>query len=473
MKKIKYLYWVLFVVLTVLWLHAEQPWAQHYTLFELRATSLDYTGILAIGAMSLAMMLALRPVTVEPFLGGLDKSYRLHKWLGVSALVLSVVHWLWHDAVVWLIDSGLLARPERGPRPLIEDPVQQVFMMLRKPAEAVGEWAFYVGVVLMLLALIKWFPYRYFFKTHRLIAIVYLILAFHSVVLIKYSHWQTPVAWVMLLLIIGGTVGAVFSLTRRIGHQRRALGVVEALTHHTGNQVLKVDIQLPQDRWEGHDAGQFAFVSFTEGEAHPFTISSAWKNDGRLAFHIKELGDHTARLPATLKVGDRATVEGPYGCFRFESDRPRQIWVGGGIGITPFMARMEERAGQDARPGEAPQVDLFYSTKNADEAFVANLQRLAERAGVKLHIIVAGRDALPADGSPQGEDSPLGGQRRPEGASVGARLDAEGLCATVPEWKETSLWFCGPAGFGHALRQGLARRGFDTRHFHQELFDMR
>ena len=444
MKKIKWLYWVLFVVLSGLWLHAEQPWAQHYKLLELRAISLNYTGILAIGAMSLAMMLAIRPVTVEPFLGGLDKSYRLHKWLGISALVLSVVHWLWHDAVKWLVESGLLARPERGPRPLIEDPVQQVFMSLRGPAEAVGEWAFYIGVVLMLLALIKWFPYRYFFKTHRLIAIVYLVLAFHSVVLIKYSYWQTPVAWVMLLLIIGGTVGAVFSLTRRIGHQRRALGVVEALTHHTGNQVLKVDIQLERDRWEGHKAGQFAFVRFTEGEAHPFTISSAWKNDGRLAFHIKELGDHTARLPTTLKVGDRATVEGPYGCFRFESDRPRQVWVGGGIGITPFMARMEERA-EHAR-GDAPQVDLFYSTKNADEAFVANLQRLAERAGVKLHIIVAGRDAL---------------------------LDGDGLCATVPDWKEASLWFCGPAGFGHALRQGLAGRGFDTHHFHQELFDMR
>ena len=52
------------------------------------------TGILAIGCMSLAMLLALRPRWLEGWLGGLDKMYRLHKWLGIGALVLSVLHWL-------------------------------------------------------------------------------------------------------------------------------------------------------------------------------------------------------------------------------------------------------------------------------------------------------------------------------------------------------------------------------------------
>lgn len=44
--------------------------------------------------MSLAMILTVRPVFVERFLGGLDKVYRLHKWLGISALIMSVSHWL-------------------------------------------------------------------------------------------------------------------------------------------------------------------------------------------------------------------------------------------------------------------------------------------------------------------------------------------------------------------------------------------
>jgi predicted ferric reductase len=326
-----------------------------------------------------------------------------------------------------------------------DNPVLQFFQQMRGPAEHIaGEWGFYAAVVLIALALVKRFPYRQFFKTHRLLAIVYLMLAFHSVVLINFSYWRSPVAWVIALLLLGGTAGAVASLTRRIGQQRRALGTVEALAYNPGNQVLRVDIRLERDCWEGHDAGQFAFVSFADGEgAHPFTISSAWKNDGLLHFHIKDLGDYTARLGATLKAGDRATVEGPYGCFRFGSDRPRQIWVAGGIGITPFMARMEELA---HRGQAANQVVLFYSTKNPEEGFVERLRQLASASGIALHVIVSGRDG---------------------------KLDADKLCAKVPAWKEASLWFCGPASFAHSLRRDLSGRGFAAEHFHQELFDMR
>ncbi|MDR2015160.1 MAG: ferric reductase-like transmembrane domain-containing protein [Azoarcus sp.] len=454
MKRIKWIYGVLFAVLTVLWLFAERPWAQSYSFFDLRHTVIDYTGFIAMGAMSVAIILAIRPVTLEPWLGGLDKSYRLHKWLGIAALVAGGVHWLWATGVKWAVGWGWLERPPHG-HPVIDGPIQKTFLEhlemhfqgMRKTAEVVGEWTFYVAAVLIVLALIKWFPYRHFFKTHRILAAAYLLLVFHSVFLIKFSHWTSfsPVAWVSLLLMAGGTVGAVLSLTRRIGHQRRALGVVEALEHTAGDGVLAVSIRLPRDCWEGHDAGQFAFVRFTGNngeEAHPFTISSAWKNDGLLRFHVKNLGDYTARLPVTLKAGDRVTVEGPYGCFRFENGT-RQIWVAGGIGITPFLARMEELV---HRESAKVAVDLFYCARNPDGAFAKNLEQLARAADVALHMIVDGRDR---------------------------RLDAERLCGEVPEWKNASLWFCGPSGFGHALRQGLVSRGFEARRFQQELFEMR
>jgi predicted ferric reductase len=161
-----------------------------------------------------------------------------------------------------------------------------------------------------------------------------------------------------------------------------------------------------------------------------------------MTFMIKPLGDYTCTLPDRLKLGDAVEVEGPYGRFDFADANERQIWVAGGIGITPFIARLEALAGQ---PAHAP-VDLFYSTRQPDEGFIASLRQLADKARVRLHVLVADRDG---------------------------RLDADGICRTVPEWPKAGLWFCGPAGFGNALRQALGIRGFGADRFHQELFDMR
>ena len=55
-------------------------------------------------------------------------------------------------------------------------------------------------------------------------------------------------------------------------------------------------------------------------------------------FSIKGLGDYTRRLPKQLFPGQMVTVEGPYGRFDFRGDCPRQLWLAGGIGITPLPA---------------------------------------------------------------------------------------------------------------------------------------
>lgn len=65
---------------------------------------------------------ALRPRWLEPRLDGLDKIYRLHKWLGVGALIVSVLHWWWAQGTKWMVGWGWLTRPQRGPRP---DPASQ------------------------------------------------------------------------------------------------------------------------------------------------------------------------------------------------------------------------------------------------------------------------------------------------------------------------------------------------------------
>lgn len=445
MQNIRFFLWGFLALLSVLWFAATPGVFQAPTFFALRGDMVQYTGILAMGCMSVAMILALRPRFPERWMGGLDKMYRLHKWLGIGALAAGIIHWLWAKGPKWAVGWGLLERPQRGPRPVPDNAIEQVFSTLRGTAEGVGEWAFYAAVVLIVLALLTFFPYRLFFKTHRLLAVAYLVLVFHAVVLVQFSSWTTPVGVVMAVLLVFGTVSAVVVLLRRVAAGRRVDGRIAALTYYPGVRVLEARIDVGQG-WPGHQAGQFAFaLSNADEGAHPYTIASAWNPENpQIAFIVKELGDHTRRLRETLQVGQAVTVEGPYGCFTFDDDSPHQIWVGGGIGITPFIARMQHLAAEAHRP---QTVDLFHTTTDYDADAIAKLTADAAAAGIRLHVLVDSRDG---------------------------RLTGDRIRAAVPEWRDASVWFCGPAGFGQALRHDFAAHGMPVKErFHQELFAMR
>ncbi|MDE2400543.1 MAG: ferric reductase-like transmembrane domain-containing protein [Burkholderiales bacterium] len=444
MKRIKFSFIALLLLLTALWLAADTLAPSPFTYFSFRTVFMQYSGVIAIGAMSVAMVLALRPKWLEPHLDGLDKMYRLHKWLGITALVVAIIHWWWGQGTKWMVGWGWLTKPMRRPRtgePTIG--IETWLQGQRELAETVGEWAFYAAVVLIVLALVKRFPYHLFVKTHQLLALVYLALVYHCVVLTKVGYWTQPVGWLLGALMLGGSVAGLLSLTGRIGAGRKTQGTIEALTHYPALRVLETSIVL-REGWRGHVAGQFAFVTSDKNEgAHPYTIASAWNPDDRhITFITKALGDHTARLQEHLRIGMPVTVEGPYGCFDFDDAQPHQIWVGAGIGITPFIARLKERAATS----EAKTIDLFHPTAEFDHAAIDRLNADAEAAGVRMHLLVDGQDG---------------------------RLNGDRIRAAVPQWQSASIWFCGPPGFGQSLRKDFLAHGLPPERVHQELFQMR
>lgn len=432
----------LLALLTGLWIVSlpGDAWpAASADFWALRKLAIYYTGIGALGLMSVALVLATRPRWLETPLGGLDRSYRLHKWLGIGATVLGFLHWMLKIVPKWMVSQGWLERAARKGSGGATD----LLALLREPAESVGEWGIYLVLALVLLALWKRFPYRPAFLLHRALAATYLILVFHGAVLMPTGYWLTPLGATMAVLMGAGSLAAMTSLAGRIGRKRQATGTITALRHHRDNGVLEVDCRLGS-AWPGHAAGQFAFLTLSPREgAHPYTIASAWRGDGILTFAIKGLGDYTRTLPQHLQVGAPVTVEGPYGRFDFSSRAERQVWVAGGIGITPFLARLEALAAQG---GSTQPVDMFYCTAAADDGFIAHLRQLAEQARVRLHLLVTPRDGY---------------------------LTSERLNNTVATLKDSDIWFCGPASFGQALRQGLGALGLSERRFHQEAFEMR
>ncbi|HEY6633578.1 MAG TPA: ferric reductase-like transmembrane domain-containing protein [Rhizobiaceae bacterium] len=449
MRPIKYVFWGMLALLTAMWIAAEPQVFAATGIFALRSSMMQYTGVIAMSCMSVAMILALRPRWPERWLDGLDKMYRLHKWLGIAALVVATAHWLWAQGPRWAVGWGLVERPMRGPRPPAGNQIEQLFRGLRGSAEGVGEWAFYAAVLLIAIALIRLIPYRFFYKTHRLLAVVYLFLVFHAVVLMNFASWATPLGVAMALLLAGGTAAAVIVLFRRVGIGRQVKGRIASLHYYPGVRVVETEIDVA-DGWPGHKAGQFAFATSDVSEgAHPYTIGSAWDAARpRIRFFTKELGDHTSRLRQSLRVGQEVTIEGPYGCFTFDDGLP-QIWIGAGIGITPFIAEMENlaRLRKEGGRSERRTIDLLHPTTDYDEQAERNMRADAAAAGVRLHFLLTGRDG---------------------------RLDGERIRAEVPGWRDASIWFCGPIPFGVALKRDFAAHGFPVAtHFHQELFSMR
>lgn len=405
-----------------------------------RQEALYLSGLLSIALMSLAMFLSTRPAWLETPLGGMDRIYRTHKWAGILGVGFAVVHWL-AEEVVGDILKAMVGREGRLPKETFTRFVE----VMRDLAKDMGEWAFYLVLVMLVITLWKRFPYRPWRLLHQAMPVLYLMLALHAAMFAPADYWAQPVGILLALLGIAGIYGALYSLVGRIGRARQASGTVTVIDQ-SAQDVLSVSCQLDKS-WPGHRPGQFAFITFDQKEgAHPFTIASADRGDRSISFQIKALGDYTRTLGKRLHVGQAVKVEGPYGRFDMarQDSSARQIWIAGGIGVTPFLAWLDSLQ-------QAPSLvsaDLHYCTRDrTNDPFVARLEAsCAVLPGIRLHV---------------------------HGAQQGETLSAADVAAVQAGAHHTEIWFCGPHGLAEKLKQELACIGQDRFSFHQEAFAMR
>lgn len=408
-------------------------------LWVARQEALYLSGLLAIVFMSLSMLLATRPVFLERPLGGLDRVYRLHKWSGIVAVGFGATHWL-VDQSSGLI-KALIGREGRLPKIRYDG----ILEMLREFGADLGEPALYIALAMVGLALWRRFPYHVWRHLHRVMPVLYLMLVFHAVMLAPPDYWTQPVGVLMAVFGTLGVFASIISLAGLIGRRRQVDGTVVAVRHEAG--VTELVCRL-DEAWQRHRAGQFAFLTFSRLEGgHPFTIASADRSDRTVTFFIKGLGNYTRGLGERIKVGQTVCIEGPYGRFlidRHSADR-HQIWIAGGIGVTPFLAWLESL---QSRPAEIQNVDLHYCTRNCDtDHFVSRLQTLCESLPtIRLHV---------------------------HSAHHGEVLNAESLGLAGEVRKKVEIWFCGPLGLAATLKKDLKRRWNGRLRFHQEAFEMR
>lgn len=416
------------------WLAPQLNLVADWDVWIWRKQLIYFTGLASFLLMSLVMLLAARPRWLETPIGGLDKMYQLHKWAGIWSVVLALLHY-----GIKLAKGPMLTAFGEATK---EHRIKIFLEIFRGSAKDLGEWSLWVFAAMVVLALIQRFPYHLWRYVHKALAVFYLVIVFHSIVLTPPQWWLQPAGMLIAVAAVLGSYAAVLSLTGNIGRQQRWQGKLLA-SKQLGNGCLELVCQLPP-QWR-HQAGQFAFLRMHGFEgAHPFTIASADQGDGQIKFAIKGLGDYTNRLADIISIGQRVEIEGPYGRFGLTAEQSEapQVWIGAGIGITPFLAWLESLQNN---PALAPKAKLYYCVNNEQEAvFAERLQQLCSMLpSIELHLHYSQQQG---------------------------HLSAEQIFAgkTKPQ-----VWFCGPEAFANALHQGAEKLGLAKVKIHQEAFRMR
>lgn len=122
---------------------------------------------------------------------------------------------------------------------------------------------------------------------------------------------------------------------------------------------------------------QFTFLSLKTDrglDVRPMSIATS-PTRPNLEYAVRISDSSFKRAFASLRAGDGVKVQGPFGAFLLQEERPA-VLLAGGIGITPLKG-MAEYASDRALP---IAVRLVYSNRAEEEiAYRAELEELARR----------------------------------------------------------------------------------------------
>ncbi len=349
---------------------------------------------------------------------GLDKVFVAHRTIGLSIALLVVAHSL-------LVPKS----PGWVPSKFVGYPMLLLLLgMIFVSSAPRLPWANLVGM-----------PYQRWKLLHRFNGLFLVLVTLHSLLAPTYVKLVPGLA----AYVYGvATIGLGAWIYREVLFDRLRPPEIHRVRSF---QLLRDDLSeivLEEPMARARTSGQFAFLTLGTGssdEQHPFTISSP--ADGPVRFSIMASGDFTDRLAQEgVAVGTSVSIEGPYGAFVAGSGRRRQLWIAGGIGITPFLAMAPTL---DA----ATKVHLVWSVRDLYEAaYRDELQHMASvNSNLRFDLHLSARQG---------------------------HLDAASLRLEAPG-NEYSAFICGPVTMRISLVDQLRRIGVPRSEIHFEEFRLR
>ena len=387
------------------------------------------TGIAGLSLMLVATALCCRVPGFDLPFGGLTKLWQLHHQLGAAGFLC------------------LLAHPLLLAFAATEVSLAAAINTLFSPGVAL--WFGWLALLLMMIFLAPSFAffgapdYQRWKWLHRLSGPAVLLALLHTILLTRTlpGLWGWAV-WGALFFLALLALGYRGVYSRIKGRRRYRLERVDTIANNVVELVLS-PLGKPLD----YIAGQFVYLtpfdkSLTHGyrEEHPYTLSSA-PGEATLRIAIKDLGD-ASRAIQTITPGSELAVEGPYGDFFPRTTRAApELWIAGGIGVTPFLGRLRHLAAT----GERADVHMVYCVQDEARAiFIQEIRQLMEQidgAHLSLHFFY---------------------QQGPLNSTF---LDAE-----VADFRQRRAYICGPLPLienakSLLLREGVSQTNITTEEF--------
>ncbi|KKW22292.1 MAG: Oxidoreductase, FAD-binding protein, partial [Parcubacteria group bacterium GW2011_GWA2_51_12] len=322
-------------------------------------------GLSGMALFSLNFILAARLKFTEPLFRGLNRAYIVHHFVGGLALIFLLFH-----PMLLTLQYLTISLSAAG---------SFLLSTLTELDKFLGELALATLVLLLVLTFYVKLPYQFWKLTHKFMGLAYFLASLHvllipsdvSVIPLLRGYMQTLIA-TAYLCILYRTVFRQFTVPR---FQYKVANVVQV-----NPQVVEITMSPIKQKMH-YRSGQFVFVEFrargVRWEDHPFSIVSE-PAEPNLRITVKSVGDFTETLKL-LQAGAPVFVEGPFGQFTFQSiGNPKQLWIAGGIGITPFLGMVRELEKERVPP--ATSVILYYVVNKPNEAvFLEELRAIAQK----------------------------------------------------------------------------------------------
>jgi len=421
--------WVIVVVLSLLpvwlWYLAPTSIPRFLDAQNTLANLGQLAGLIGASMFALNLVLAARFSFLEKYFNGLNRMYDWHRWFGQIAFMLLLIHPLLLLPKYTFGSAVFAAR---------------FLLPLNSTAQNFGWWSLFLMTILIILTLYLRPKYNIWKLTHKFFGLAFLLGGIHVFLIPNDTYIDLPLRVYMLSLVAIGLAAFAYRSLFSAWLVKKYDYTVAAV-RELNNQIIEVTI-MPRGAVMKYEPGQFIFVSFKnkflDSEIHPFSITSASDNHN-ITINIKKLGDYTSYLDK-LQVGDIAEIEGPFGIFDYKRGiYQKQIWLAGGIGITPFLSMARSLSADDGY-----KIDLYYCVQNESElVYLSELQKMSPYLTV-----------IPYISSQQGY------------------ITADTIQELSGSLDQTSIYVCAPLGMIDSLTKQLRLKGVSSHFIHSEEFNL-